>query len=208
MIPIIAETYDSKHWGKVLGIYDSAASSSIFVMPLLVTFGLHLLAWRTLLLVLAAALLLLPMGFWKVAIEPKQTPASQRPRTFNLLKRRSIWVVGLLWVAASASYSGLFSILPLFLIKNVAALRLCQHPDRYFKSWWPLRQHRLRISRGPLWLAGDPHFQPPEHRAKHHRPCPCSQPYDLNNCSDPPGDSLQMSPPISFSSRPRSQSLT
>jgi hypothetical protein len=38
MIPIISETYASRHWGKVLGIYDSAASSSVFAVPLLVTF--------------------------------------------------------------------------------------------------------------------------------------------------------------------------
>jgi NNP family nitrate/nitrite transporter-like MFS transporter len=118
MLPIIAETYDSKHWGKVLGIYDSAASSSAFAVPLLVTFGLHFLSWRTLLLVPAIAALLLPIGFWKVAIEPKPAVSFQRGRTLDLFKRRSVWVVGLLWVAASVSYLGLFSILPLFLIKE------------------------------------------------------------------------------------------
>lgn len=118
MLPIIAETYDSKHWGKVLGIYDSAASSSVFAVPLLVTFGLNFLSWRPLLLILAIAVLLLPIGFWKVAIEPKPTASFQRGCTFDLLKRRSVWVMGLLWMAASASYSGLFSILPLFLIKE------------------------------------------------------------------------------------------
>ena len=118
MIPILAETYDSRHWGKVLGIYDSAASSSVFAVPLLVTFGLHFLSWRTLLLVLAIAAFLLPIGFWKVAIEPEPIPSFQRSHTFDLLKRRSVWVMGLLWMAASVSYLGLFSILPLFLIKE------------------------------------------------------------------------------------------
>ena len=116
MIPIIAETYDSRHWGKVLGIYDTAASSSVFVVPLLVTFGLHFLSWRTFLLVFPIAAFLLPVVFWKVAIEPKPIVSFQRGRTLDLFKRRSVWVLGLLWVAASASYSGLYSILPLFLI--------------------------------------------------------------------------------------------
>jgi len=118
MIPIISETYASRHWGKVLGIYDSAASSSVFAVPLLVTFGLHFLPWRILVLVLAMAVFLLPIGFWKTAIEPKPTVSFQRGHTFDLLKKRSVWVMALLWVAASASYSGLFSILPLFLIKE------------------------------------------------------------------------------------------
>ena len=116
MIPIIAETYDPRHWGKVLGIYDTAASSSVFVVPLLVTFGLHFLSWRTFLLVFPIAAFLLPVVFWKVAIEPKPIVSFQRGRTLDLFKRRSVWVLGLLWVAASASYSGLYSILPLFLI--------------------------------------------------------------------------------------------
>jgi NNP family nitrate/nitrite transporter-like MFS transporter len=118
MIPIISETYASRHWGKVIGIYDSAASSSVFAVPLLVTFGLHFLPWKTLLLVLAVAAFLLPIGFGKIAIEPKPTASFQRGYTLNLLKRKSVWVMAVLWVAASASYSGLFSILPLFLIKE------------------------------------------------------------------------------------------
>jgi len=118
MIPIIAETYDSRHWGKVLGIYDTAASSSVFVVPLLVTFGLHFLPWKTLVLVLAMAALLLPVLFWKVAVEPKPAVSFQRGRALDLFRRRSVWVLGLLWVAASASYSGLYSMLPLFLINE------------------------------------------------------------------------------------------
>jgi NNP family nitrate/nitrite transporter-like MFS transporter len=118
MIPIIAETYDSRHWGKVLGIYDTAASSSVFVVPLLVTFGLHFFSWRTLLLIPAIAAVILPIGFWKVAIEPRPTVSSQRGRILDLFKKRSVWVLGVLWMAASASYAGLYSILPLFLINE------------------------------------------------------------------------------------------
>jgi len=118
MIPIIAETYDSRHWGKVLGIYDTAASSCVFVVPLLVTFGLHFLSWRNILLVPAIAALLLPVVFWKVAIEPKPAASFQGGRTFALFKKRAVWVLGLLWMAASASYAGLYSILPLFLINE------------------------------------------------------------------------------------------
>ena len=118
MLPIIAETYDSRHWGKVLGIYDSAASSSVFAVPLLVTLGLHFFPWRSLLLVLAIVAFLLPVGFWKVAIEPKPTVPVQWGCTLNLFKKRSVWVLGLLWMAASASYGGLYSILPLFLINE------------------------------------------------------------------------------------------
>jgi NNP family nitrate/nitrite transporter-like MFS transporter len=61
ILPIITETYESRHWGKVLGIHDSAASFCILSVPILVALGLHFLSWRTLLLLLGAVSLLLPV---------------------------------------------------------------------------------------------------------------------------------------------------
>ena len=206
MIPIISETYDSRHWGKVLGLYDSAASSSVFAVPLLVTFGLHFLPWRILVLVLAMAVFLLPIGFWKTAIEPKPTVSFQRGHTFDLLKKRSVWVMALLWVAASASYSGLFSILPLFLIKERGL------PFDYANTLIGIsRASGLFVSIASGFLVDRYGYSPksddiqsPEHRTKYHRPCPGSKPCNLNDCSDPSSHCLQCLLP----SRPSLQFLT
>ncbi len=86
ILPIITETYESRRWGKVLGIHDSAASLSILSIPILVALGLHFLSWRTLLLLLGAASLLLPIYFWKVSVEPKRGMSQQRSRISDLLK--------------------------------------------------------------------------------------------------------------------------
>jgi len=118
ILPIITETYESRHWGKVLGIHDSAASLSILSIPIFVAFGLHFLSWRTLLLLLGAASLLLPIYFWKVSVEPKKGMSQQRSRISDLLKGRTIWIIGFLWIFAAASGLGIYSILPLYLIKE------------------------------------------------------------------------------------------
>ena len=118
ILPIITETYESRHWGKVIGIHDSAASLSILSVPIFVALGLHFLSWKTLLLLLGAASLLLPIYFWKVSVEPKRQMSHQRSRISDLLKRRSIWIIGFLWIFASASSLGIYSILPLYLIKE------------------------------------------------------------------------------------------
>ena len=118
ILPIITEAYESRHWGKVIGIHDSAASLSILSVPILVAFGLHFLLWRTLLLLLGAACLLLPIFFWKVSLEPKGGMSQQRGRISNLLKGRTIWIIGFLWIFAAASGLGIYSILPLYLIKE------------------------------------------------------------------------------------------
>ena len=118
ILPIITETYESRHWGKALGIHDSAASLSIFSIPILVALGLHFLSWRTLLLLLGAASLLLPVYFWKVSIEPKHETSQQGSPVADLFKRRPIWIIGLLWIFAAGSCLGVYSILPLYLIKE------------------------------------------------------------------------------------------
>lgn len=118
ILPIITDMYDYRHWGKAIGLHDSAASLSIFSMPILVAFGLHFLSWRRLLLVLGATSLLLPIYFWKVSTEPKPETGQQRRPVSDLLNKKTLWIMGLLWIFASASSSGVYSILPLYLIKE------------------------------------------------------------------------------------------
>jgi NNP family nitrate/nitrite transporter-like MFS transporter len=118
ILPIITETYDNKHWGKTIGFHDSAASFSIFSIPLLVAFGLHYFSWRELLLFLGIASLLLPMLFWKVSIEPKKETSRQESHYVDLFKRKPVWIMGLLWIFSTASNMGVYSILPLYLIKE------------------------------------------------------------------------------------------
>lgn len=118
ILPILTETYDYRHWGKVIGLHESAASFSIFAIPVLVAFGLHFLSWRRLLLVLGIASLLLPIYFWKVSVEPKKEASRQESHTIDLFKKRPVWIMGFLWIFATASCLGIYSILPLYLIKE------------------------------------------------------------------------------------------
>lgn len=118
ILPIITETYDHKDWGKAIGIHDSASSLSIFSIPILVAFGLRLLPWRILFLILGTASLLLPISFWKVSIEPKHETSQHATPIFDLFKRRTVWIMGILWIFAAGSCLGIYSILPLYLIKE------------------------------------------------------------------------------------------
>lgn len=118
ILPIITETYDYRQWGKVIGFHDSAASLSIFAIPMLMAFGLHFFPWRKLLLILGIVSFLLPIYFWKVSIEPKKEMSRQGSTVVDLFKRKTIWIMGLLWIFATASCMGVYSILPLYLIKE------------------------------------------------------------------------------------------
>jgi len=118
ILPIITETYDSRHWGKAIGFHDSAASFSIFAIPILVAVGLNFFSWRRLLLIVGIAALLLPICFWKVSIEPKKEAFPHREHFIYLLKRKTVWAIGILTTFASGSSFGVYAILPLYLIKE------------------------------------------------------------------------------------------
>jgi MFS family permease len=118
ILSIITETYDSRHWGKAIGFHDSAAGFSIFATPILMVFGLQFLSWRRLLLILGIASLLLPIYFWRISIEPKPKMSQHRSRHLGLFKGKTLWIITLLWIFASASYNGIYFILPLYLIKE------------------------------------------------------------------------------------------
>ena len=117
IIPIITETYEYRHWGKAIGIHDSATSFSIFAIPILVAFGLHFFTWKMLLLFLGIASMILPIPFWTVSIEPKQETSRQESHYVDLLKRKSVWIMSLISIFAALS-SGVYYILPLYLIKE------------------------------------------------------------------------------------------
>jgi NNP family nitrate/nitrite transporter-like MFS transporter len=118
ILPIITETYESRHWGKAIGFHDSAASLSVFFIPIFVALGHRLFSWRILLLVLGTASLLLPIYFWKVSIEPKRERSQPKSQILDLFKNKSIWIIGFIWIFAAGSALGLYSILPLYLIKE------------------------------------------------------------------------------------------
>ena len=118
ILPIITETYEYKYWGKAIGFHDSAASVSFFSIPILMTFGLHFLPWRRLILILGIASLLLPIYFWRVSIEPKHEISRQGSHSIDLFKRKTVWIMGLLWIFAAGSCLGIYSVLPLYLIKE------------------------------------------------------------------------------------------
>ncbi|MDP2968208.1 MAG: MFS transporter [Deltaproteobacteria bacterium] len=118
ILPIITETYESRNWGKAIGLHDSAASFSIFSIPILMAYGLQFFSYKTPLLLLGIVSLIFPLFFWKVSAEPKKEPLQEGESYTSLFKKRTIWIMILFWILSSASSMGVYSILPLYLIKE------------------------------------------------------------------------------------------
>lgn len=118
ILPIITEMYDPQRWGTAIGIHDSAASVAILSAPMLIALGLQFLPWKTILLLLGIVSLILPFFFWKVSIEPEHRTPHRGSHYVHLFKRKPIWIMAVLWVLAAASNMGVYSMLPLYLIKE------------------------------------------------------------------------------------------
>jgi NNP family nitrate/nitrite transporter-like MFS transporter len=118
ILPIITEMYESSHWGKAIGLHDSAASVAFLSAPILIAFGLQFLPWKRILFLLGLACLMIPFLFWKVAVEPRPAVSRVRSRYLDLFRRKPILIMIGAWILAAATNIGVYSILPLYLIKE------------------------------------------------------------------------------------------
>ncbi len=118
VIPIITEMVDQKHWGKAIALHDSAASFALFAAPILATLGLHFFSWKRLYLILGMACFLLPIYFWRIAVEPKKHTIQETVRYGDVFRNKTVWIMGLLWIVSNMFCNGIFAILPLYLVKE------------------------------------------------------------------------------------------
>ena len=118
IMPMITETFPREHWGKAIGIHDSAASLSIFSMPIYVAIGLHVFPWRKLFLFLCLASMVVVLLFWVVPQEPRRERTPDISTSIEVLKKKALWFMMPLWSVAAACCLGVYSIIPLFLVNE------------------------------------------------------------------------------------------
>lgn len=114
-IPILTAVFRREHWGKAISVHETAAGFSILSIPLLVSFGLSVMPWRFLFLVLAGLFILLVGVFWLKGPDPKP-----RQRTgfglAALMRKSDFWVIMILWTTSATGVMGVYNIVPLFLV--------------------------------------------------------------------------------------------
>jgi MFS transporter, NNP family, nitrate/nitrite transporter len=118
-IPLITEHFAEKNWGKSIAIHDSGASVSIFSVPLIALFLLHFFKWRGIFTVFGVAFLISAIIFQAVCEEVKITHSPRRAFG-DLVKRPSLWIMGILFTFASGANLGIYSIVPLYLTKELS----------------------------------------------------------------------------------------
>lgn len=117
-IPLITEYYSEKNWGKAIAIHDTGAPVAIFATPFIALFLLQFFSWRGIFIVLACVYLACAAVFCFVGREVK---VNNLPQTVfsNLIKIKSLWSMTIIWVFCSGANLGIYSIVPLFLTKEL-----------------------------------------------------------------------------------------
>jgi MFS family permease len=118
VIPIVTSHFTASVWGRALAIQDTGASLSVLGAPLLTVLMLRFLTWRHFFYVFAVAYAVAGFLFFLFAKEVKVERA-QRVQAGGLLKRRSVWILGTIWVFATGSFMGLYQVTPLYFTKEL-----------------------------------------------------------------------------------------
>ncbi|HOV90136.1 MAG TPA: MFS transporter [Syntrophorhabdaceae bacterium] len=117
-IPLITEYYEEKSWGKAISIHDTGASVAIFATPIIALFLLDFFKWRGIFVVYGIFFLLCAVIFSFICHEVK---IKHPPKAMlsHILKRRSLWLVAILWIFGASANIGIYSITPLYLTKEL-----------------------------------------------------------------------------------------
>jgi MFS family permease len=116
-VPLITSLVSRVNWGKTLGFHDTAASLSFFAMPLLVALALRFFYWKSIFVILSGACVMLIISFWALVPDPHPREA-RSSRYSQIFRRREFWIITILWVMAAMTTTGIYNIIPLFLVKE------------------------------------------------------------------------------------------
>jgi MFS family permease len=119
MIPLITDYYEEKLWGKAIAVHGSAPSLAILAAPFIALFLLTFFEWRGVFLLLGSAMCLCALAFYTVTSEV-ETGRTESYFLGTILKRRAFWIMGTVWIFAAGCNLGLYLVIPLYLIKELA----------------------------------------------------------------------------------------
>ena len=116
-LPLLTSTIHPDKWGKAIAFHETAATSSILVIPLLAAAALRFLHWKWLVAALSGLCLVATIVF--LARSPDLRPKEEEKTPFSrVLRRRSFWIMAALWSFAAAGGLGLYNLMPLFLVNE------------------------------------------------------------------------------------------
>lgn len=119
---VMTSIYDKKVWGRVIPIYDSAASASILLAPYLAYILSKFTTWRGIFVTLSISFFLASLLFFLATknLEEIRIKKGETPKILtSVISDRSLWALTLILIFAGGSNMGLYYVLPLYLSKEL-----------------------------------------------------------------------------------------
>ena len=117
-IPLITNYFEEKHWSKAIAIHDTAASIGVFIVPIIAVVLLKFLEWRGIFGLLGIVFILAALPVF-LSIDDLKVKKISLAGFNSFVKRKSLWVLSILWVFAASCSAGVFFIIPLYLTKEL-----------------------------------------------------------------------------------------
>ncbi len=118
VIPLITSYYEETLWGKSIAIHDSSASIAVFGVPFIALFLLQFFKWRGIFSTLGVVFVLAALIFYFLFDELKVGKVSKAVLG-HFIRRKALWIMSFLWVFAASTSLGVYSIVPLYLTKEL-----------------------------------------------------------------------------------------
>ncbi|TVR53322.1 MAG: MFS transporter [Spirochaetaceae bacterium] len=116
-IATLTDTVSARHWGKALGLHETAPILGFFAAPLLVELAVRLATWRVLLLLFGAVCLAFAPVYYRVARGGRFAGAAPKVRhVAAIVAQPTFWIVAMFFVLAVGLEVGVYSMLPTFLV--------------------------------------------------------------------------------------------
>ena len=118
VIPLITRMYRENAWGMAIAVHDSSASVGVFGAPLIALGLLHFFQWRGMFGAVGFVFVAAAAAFFFLFEEMKVSGIT-RAALGEFITRRSLWLMSVIWVFAASTSLGIYSILPLYLTKEL-----------------------------------------------------------------------------------------
>jgi NNP family nitrate/nitrite transporter-like MFS transporter len=118
-IALITVLVRPQDWGKAMGIHELAPNLALILVPFIATAAVALGSWRLGYLSLAAALALLGAAYAALGVDTPQRPSPPDfARIRAIASNPSFWYLGLLLSLAVGVETGVYAMVPLFLVNE------------------------------------------------------------------------------------------
>jgi sugar phosphate permease len=119
IIPIITDYYEVKIWGKVLALHDTGITFGVFAAPFVALFFINFFTWRAMFYVLAILFGVCAVVFF-FTCKDFEVHMTQKGFVGSVLKSRSIWLLGIMWIFSVGANLAVYFIIPLYLTKELS----------------------------------------------------------------------------------------